>query len=102
YMQKLEWMNGMYLRAMPEQLLAEQFARWLERTLPYQVPRPLDRAYVEAITPLVRERVKLLKDVNDLVDFFFTSEVTTPGAETLLGKPYRGRAEAAARSLEGS
>ncbi len=98
-MQKLEWMNGMYLRQMPERELSERFARWLERTLPADVPRPLDRSFVEEITPLVRERVKLLSDVTALVDFFFTSQLPPPSLDTLLGKPYRGRPEVAVAAL---
>jgi glutamyl-tRNA synthetase len=101
-MQKLDWMNGVYLRSLPEQELSEYFARWLERTLPPDVPRPLDRAYVEEITPLVRERVKLLSDLTPLVDFFFASQLQAPPRELLLGKPYRERAEDAARVLRGA
>ena len=97
--QKLDWMNGVYLRAMPERELSEQFATWLERTLPGDVPRPIDRAYVEEITPLARERVKTLRDLTPLVDFFFAQEAPTPTREALLGKPYRARAADASRAL---
>ena len=96
---KLDWMNGMYLRALPVPVLAEHFAVWLERTLPADVPRPLDRAFVEEITPLVRERVKLLADVTPLVDFFFASDPTPAKADTLLGKPYASRPEVAVATL---
>ena len=98
-LQKLEWMNGVYLRQMPEAGLTEHFARWLEDTLPAEVLRPLDRAYVAALTPLVRERVKLLTDLTPMVDFFFAREVPPPPLDALLGKAYRGRPEAAARAL---
>jgi glutamyl-tRNA synthetase len=101
-MQKLEWMNGVYLRNLPEPELAEHFARWLERTLPVEVPRPLDRAHVEEIAPLVRERVKLLSDLTPLVDFFFTPGLQPPPREALLGRAYRERAEGAARALRGA
>ena len=96
---KLEWLNGVYLRQLPLVDLAEQFARWLERTLPADVSRPLDRALVEAITPLVQERVKLLADVTPMVDFFFSPALPAPEVETLLGKPYRGRPEVAVAVL---
>jgi glutamyl-tRNA synthetase len=101
-MQKLEWMNGVYLRGLPERDLAEHFARWLERTLPPEVSRPLDRTYVEEIAPLVRERVKLLSDLTPLVDFFFASNVPAPPRELLLGRAYRERADDAARALRGA
>ena len=96
---KLEWMNGVYMRATPEDELSELFAKRLERDLPAEVPRPLDRALVEEVTPLVRERVKLLSDVAPLVDFLFVADIDTPPAEVLLGKPYRNRPDAAARAL---
>ena len=97
--QKLEWMNGMYMRAMPEDELTEIFARQLERTLPPEVPRPLDRLFVAELTPLVRERVKLLPEVTSLVDFFFEPDVPPPPADQLLGKAYRARPEAAAAAI---
>ncbi len=98
--QKLEWMNGVYMRAMPEEQLTEVFARQLEQTLPPDVPRPLDRAFIAELTPLVRERVKLLPEVTSLVDFFFAPDVPTPPAEQLLGKAYRSRPQAASAALD--
>ncbi len=97
--QKLEWMNGVYLREMPEDELSELFARQLERDLPGDVARPLDRGFVEEITPLVRERVKLLTELAPMVDFFYQREVATPPLDELLGKRYRKRPEAARRVL---
>ena len=96
---KLEWMNGVYMRSLPEDELADRFVRRLERDLPADVRRPLDRALVEDFTPLIQERVKLLSDVAPMVDFFFAADIQTPPAEELLGKPYRKRQEAAAPAL---
>jgi glutamyl-tRNA synthetase len=96
---KLEWMNGVYLRAMPETGLSELFAVRLERDLPPEIPRPIDRVLVEEFTPLVRERVKLLAELAPLVDFFFVAELPTLPPEELLGKPYRDRPDAARQAL---
>ena len=96
---KLEWMNGVYLREMPEDELSELFAVRLERDLPPAVPRPIDRVLVEEFTPLVRERVKLLSELAPLVEFFFVAELPTPPPEELLGKPYRDRPDAARQAL---
>ncbi len=96
---KLEWMNGVYLREMPETELSELFAVRLERDLPPEVPRPIDRVLVEEFTPLVRERVKLLAELAPLVDFFFVAELPTLPPEELLGKPYRDRPDAARQAL---
>ncbi|MDP6605168.1 MAG: glutamate--tRNA ligase [Dehalococcoidia bacterium] len=92
---KLEWMNGVYLREMPERLLSELFAVRLERDLPGDVARPLDRAFVEELTPLVRERMKLLSELAPMVDFFFATDIATPDSGALLGKRYRKRPDVA-------
>ena len=96
---KLEWMNGVYLRETPEDQLSELFAVRLERDLPPEVPRPIDRVLVEEFTPLVRERVKLLSELAPLVDFFFVAELPPPSPEELRGNPYRNRPEAAQQTL---
>jgi glutamyl-tRNA synthetase len=101
--QKLEWMNGVYLRDMPEERLADLFAERLEQDLPPSVPRPLDRVLIAAFTPLIRERVKLLSETAGLVDFFFMPEVPTPPvAEFLAVKRWRDDAAGAAAGLEAS
>ena len=102
--QKLEWMNGMYLRddaLTPPARLVELFSERLDRDLPPTAPRPLDRALVEALVPLVRERIKTLAELPAMVDFFFTGSVATPSRDALLGKPYRDDVEAARRALDG-
>ena len=96
---KLEWMNGVYMRELPEDELVEIFARRLERDLPADVARPLDRSLVEALTPLVRERVKLLSELAPLVEFLFRSDVPTPPSEEFLVKKWRDRAGDASTAL---
>ena len=97
--QKLEWMNGVYLRDAPSERLVELFGERLERDLPPAVARPLDRDLLAALAPLVRERIKLLPELAPLVDFFFTQQVATPALDELLGKPYRDDAAGAGRAL---
>ena len=97
--QKLEWMNGVYLRQLDPSRLADLFEARLARDLPREAARPLDRALVEAIVPLVRERVKLLAELAPMVDFLFTGDIAPPEQEALLGKPYRGRAAEAQHAL---
>lgn len=89
--EKLTWMNGMYIREMPEAQLADMFAQTLERDLPPSIARPIDRALVARIAPLIRERIKLLAEVVEYCDFFFTDELRY-AREDLLGKAYRDRA----------
>ena len=99
-MDKLNWLNGLYLREMPERELAELLAGRLERDLPPEVSRPLDRTFVEAFTPLVRERIQVLGDVTALVDFFFADEVPTPPREEFLQKRFKDDAASAAAALD--
>ncbi len=68
-LQKLEWMNGEYVRAMPaEELLQKLLAE------PYttRVDQPADRLL--AITRLVQERMKRLAEFDELTGFFFERE----------------------------
>lgn len=97
--EKLTWMNGVYIREMPEGRLVETFAERLERDLPPRIPRPVDRALVARVTPLIRERVKLLSEVADYCDFFFTDELHYSQDE-LLGKAYAGKPAEAKVALE--
>jgi len=97
---KLEWMNGVYLRSLPEELIAERFASQLDRDLPSEVARPVSRDLVRQLTPLVRERVKLLPEVTDMTGFFFLASAPQPDLDDLLGKRYRERATDAATIIE--
>jgi len=96
---KLEWMNGVYLREMPEDELIDIFRQRLERDLAPDIPRPLDQALIQSLTPLVRERVKLLAELAPLVEFLFRSDVPTPPNEDFLVKKWRDRGPDAAAAL---
>ena len=96
---KLTWMNGMYIREMPEDELAGIFAERLEEDLPARIERPIDRDIVARVTPLIRERVKLLSEAADYCDFFFTDELHY-GSDELLGKAFANRPADAAAALD--
>jgi glutamyl-tRNA synthetase len=97
--EKLTWMNGVYIREMPEEQLVEVFTERLERDLPAASARPIDRALVGRIAPLIRERVKLLSEVVEYCDFFFTDALTY-SRDDLLGKAYAARPADAKVALE--
>lgn len=87
--EKLDWMNGVYIRQLPPAELAERLVPYLERSpgeggLPDSVARPIDRGYLAGIVPLIQERLKVLGEAAELVDLFFIDE--TPDEMTLLGK----------------
>jgi len=84
-MPKLDWMNGVYIRALPLGEFASRALPYLERDLPPEVSRPLDPAYVAKVSALVQERTKVLSELAGLCDFFFSATLSYP-AETLIAK----------------
>lgn len=83
---KLEWMNGLYIRSMDVGTLADAIVPFLEDRetgLPPSVPRPLDRAYVRGLTPMIQDRLKYLSEAPGLLDLFFEEEID-PGAESII------------------
>ncbi len=79
--QKLEWFNGMYIRAKTRAELAALIAPFMrEAGLPVDDP-----SRMEGIAGLVQERVKLLSEVPAMVRFIF-EEPPAPAAEDLLPK----------------
>ena len=71
--EKLDWFNGLYIRQMSDEALADALAPWLEDPasgLPVDA-RPVDRDYLAAIVPLERERLKRLSDAPEMLSFFF-------------------------------
>jgi glutamyl-tRNA synthetase len=73
---KLEWMNGHYIREMPTEALAEELVGYLEADdgLPATVTRPIDRNYLQSIVPLERERLKRLSEAPEMLEFFFVDQ----------------------------
>ena len=81
---KLLWMNGMYIREMPDEDLADATLPFLERHL----GRAADRALLLRIVPLIKERIKVLSEIVDVADFFFHAGELDYTTETLLGRKY--------------
>jgi glutamyl-tRNA synthetase len=97
-LEKLTWMNGVYIRELPPETLAEHLASFLEAHLPADVPRPLDRSYLARIVPLVQERIKRLDEAAEMTAFFFVEgELQYPLADLLSKRfaPAPGEAAAA-------
>ncbi len=82
---KLDWINGFYIRNMSTAELTEQLLPFLERDLPTEVKRPIPREYVQQITPLIQERLTTFGEAADSFGFFFVDEVVYD-ADLLLGK----------------
>jgi glutamyl-tRNA synthetase len=73
--EKLEWMNGVYLRRLSLAEFVHQAVPFLDRDLPESVSRPLDEDYVGQVLELIQERAKTLAEVPQLADFFFLDEL---------------------------
>ncbi len=78
--ERLEWMNGYYIR----QLDADDLA---ERLVPFMVEAGFDATVAEMrpIVPLIQERLKTLAEVVDKAHFFFKEELEYD-AGLLIGK----------------
>ncbi|HEU4760364.1 MAG TPA: glutamate--tRNA ligase [Dehalococcoidia bacterium] len=83
---KLEWMNGIYIRQLPPDELAQRVKPFLERALGSAIDEHLLRRAV----PLIQERIKVLADAVAMADFFFVGGELDYTAETLLGKKLAG------------
>jgi glutamyl-tRNA synthetase len=63
---KLDWMNGVYLRALPEAEYGERLVEWLRD---HGYDWPADR--VQAAAPLVQEKIGRLGEFPDFAGFLF-------------------------------
>ena len=80
-LEKLTWMNGVYIRGMSDKDLVDRIMQVLDESLAPEVPRPLSEGYVGEITPLVQERLKTMTEVPQLMDFFFLEELNYPAGD---------------------
>jgi glutamyl-tRNA synthetase len=72
---KLQHFNGEYIRALTVPQFVSRSARWLFEDAPWPAEN-FEIATFEMLAPLVQERVKLLSEVPDFVDFVFAAEPT--------------------------
>tara|TARA_B100001123_G_C15339062_1_gene1034024 strand:- start:4107 stop:5633 length:1527 start_codon:yes stop_codon:yes gene_type:complete len=83
---KLNWMNGAYIRALSIDDLLERSLPYLERTfidggLHDDVKRPIDKEYLRQILVLVQERIKTLDELTYMTSIFFLDIVDYEGVE---------------------
>ncbi len=72
---KLDWMNGVYIRTLTLEDFTRRALPFLDRGLPSTIKRPLSTEYVKQIMPLVQERARTLAEVAELAEFFFVDEL---------------------------
>ncbi|HLY15716.1 MAG TPA: glutamate--tRNA ligase [Bryobacteraceae bacterium] len=90
---KALWLNAEHIRALPVEELTD-------RLLPVVRVAGLDvdRARLLRVTPLVQERIKLLRDVLTVADFFFVDQLPPYDAAELI--PQKGDVAMALRALQ--
>lgn len=71
--QKLDHLNGAYIRALPVASFVREALPWLETSGRWS-PESFRLADVEALAPVVQERVTTLAEVPEWVDFLFVDE----------------------------
>jgi glutamyl-tRNA synthetase len=79
--EKLQWLNGEYIREMEPLELAKRLKPVLEK-VGYEV----NADYLFKVVPLVQPRIKTLNDIIPMAGFLFKEEFTPAAAEALIQK----------------
>lgn len=85
---KLEWLNGVYIRELDPEELTERLIPFLSRQLGIDEEALRRSERLAKLVPLVQERIKLLTEAADKIDWAFkeASEITYPDPTLLIGK----------------
>lgn len=73
--EKLEWLNGMWIRELPVEELARRLRPILE-----DAGLEVNAGVLLKVTPLIQTRIKMLPDVIEMAGFFFRDEFIPPGS----------------------
>ncbi len=87
------WLNAEHIRALPVEELSERLSPFIRAAGFNPSPQKIN-----AITPLIRERIKLLRDVLSAADFFFVAELPPYDAAELI--PQKGDTAMAQKALD--
>jgi glutamyl-tRNA synthetase len=91
--EKAVWLNAEHIRALPVDELARQLQPFFDQAGFHTTPEK-----IAAVTPLIRERIKLLRDAVPAADFFFVDQLPPYDPAELI--PQKGDAAMARRVLE--
>jgi glutamyl-tRNA synthetase len=86
---RLNFLNGHYIREMDDGIWLGTVAEWAERGLPAHVARPLDRTVLNGAAPLLKERVARLTEIAPQIEFLFGEDAPEYPVE-LLGERLGG------------
>jgi len=74
--EKLDWMNGVYIREMPPEAFAARMIPWLEKAgLAPAAELEAKRDWLVELAPMVADRTKRMTDIAPMVRYLFTDEV---------------------------
>ncbi len=90
---KAVWLNAEHIRALPAEQLSRSLQPFFEQAGFHPAPEK-----VLSVTPLIRERIKLLRDAVSAADFFFLAELAPYDPADLI--PQKGDAALAHRVLQ--
>jgi len=90
---KAVWLNGETIRTMPVECLATVLLPFVEKARFRVDPEKMRR-----VTPLIQERIKLLRDAATVGDFFFVDELPPYDVAELI--PQKGDAAMALKALQ--
>jgi len=90
---KAVWLNSEHVRALPVEELSKQLEPFFEKAGMVATPEKL-----LAVTPLIRERIKLMSEAPAAADFFFVEQLPPYDAAELI--PQKGDAALAKRVLQ--
>ena len=100
--EKLEWMNGVYLREMNAEQLVDRMLPTLDRAgLLSAQDAEKRRGWLLELAPRLSERVKRLDEIVPMVAFLFADVVTIEGGARTKVLEKEGAAEALAAAAEG-
>ncbi len=74
--EKLDWMNGLYLREIPPEQLTNALLAFWSDVAPHGFDREPTHAAVLKVAPLISERMKSLADAAALIRFLFMDDLT--------------------------
>ena len=73
--QKLNWLNGYFMRTISEQSLAETILDYWNKYPEIGISPIPSISQIIPIVPLIKERIKTLYEVKPLVNFFFSDDI---------------------------
>ena len=81
--EKLNWMNGHYIRSMSSLELSQKLGNYWREFPPIVFDRTPSPSEIDEVSKLVQERIKVLSEASGLVAFVFKNEITYDSNELI-------------------